>query len=359
MDSTSLTVPFVQELAKEALASVPERYVRPVHERPTLSTTTPLPEVPVIDLSKLFSEDLKEAELENLHSAAKEWGFFQLINHGVSSCLVEKVKRGALEFFNLPIEEKKMFAQREGEGVEGYGQAFVVSEEQKLEWADMFFMLTLPPQLRKPYLFPNIPLPFRDDLERYCIELKKLAIKIIEIMGSGLSMERKEIRELFGEGVQSMRMNYYPPCPQPELVMGLNPHSDGGGLTILLQANEMEGLQINKDGLWIPVKPLPNSFIINVGDMLEIMTNGIYRSVEHRATVNLEKERLSIAAFYNPSMEVTIGPAPSLVTPKTPAVFRSIKVTEYYRGYLSKELRGRSHLDTMRVQNNDHTNSSK
>lgn len=89
------------------------------------------------------------------------------------------------------------------------------------------------------------------------------------------------------------------------------------------------------------------------------MTNGIYRSVEHRATVNLEKERLSIAAFYNPSMEVTIGPAPSLVTPKTPAVFRSIKVTEYYRGYLSKELRGRSHLDTMRVQNNDHTNSSK
>ncbi|WVZ22506.1 hypothetical protein V8G54_001050 [Vigna mungo] len=359
MDSTSLTVPFVQELAKEALASVPERYVRPVHERPTLSTTTPLPQVPVIDLSKLFSHDLKEPELENLHSAAKEWGFFQLINHGVSSSLVEKVKRGALEFFNLPIEEKKMFAQREGEGVEGYGQAFVVSEEQKLEWADMFFMLTLPPQLRKPYLFPNIPLPFRDDLERYCMELKKLAIKIIEIMGSALSVEGKEIRELFGEGVQSMRMNYYPPCPQPELVMGLNPHSDGGGLTILLQANEMEGLQINKDGLWIPVKPLPNSFIINVGDMLEIMTNGIYRSIEHRATVNLEKERLSIATFYNPSMEVTIGPAPSLVTPKTPSVFRSIKVTEYYRGYLSKELRGRSYLDSMRVQNNDDTNSSK
>jgi len=74
---------------------------------------------------------------------------------------VEKVKRGAHELFNLPIEEKKMFRQREGEGVEGYGQVFVVSEEQKLEWGDMFFMLTLPPRLRKPYLFPNIPLPFR------------------------------------------------------------------------------------------------------------------------------------------------------------------------------------------------------
>ncbi|KAK7368552.1 hypothetical protein VNO80_10579 [Phaseolus coccineus] len=350
---TSLTVPFVQEIAKEALTSVPERYVRPLHERPILSTTTPLPQVPIIDLSKLFSQDLKETELENLHCACKEWGFFQLINHGVSSSLVEKVKRGAHELFNLPIEEKKMFGQREGEGVEGYGQVFVVSEEQKLEWGDMFFMLTLPPQLRKPYLFPNIPLPFRDDLNNYCTELKNLAIKIIDLMGNALNVETKEITELFGDGVQSMRLNYYPPCPQPELVMGLNPHSDGGGLTILLQANEMEGLQIKKDELWIPIKPLPNSFIINLGDMLEIMTNGIYRSIEHRATVNLEKERISIATFYNPGMEVNIGPAQSLVTPKTPAMFRTIKVTEYYRGYLSRELRGRSYLDSIRIQNHD------
>jgi len=119
----------------------------------------------------------------------------------------------------------------------------------------------------------------RDDLERYCGELKKLAMKIIELMGSALSVERKEIRELFGEGVQSMRMNYYPPCPEPEVVMGLNPHSDGGGLTILLQANEMEGLQINKDGMWIPVKPLPNSFIINLGDMLEVLNSFITKTI--------------------------------------------------------------------------------
>jgi len=85
----------------------------------------------------------------------------QLINHGVSTSLLDKVKRGAQEFFDLPIEEKKKFGQREGEGVEGYGQVFVVSEEQKLEWADMFFMITLPPQLRKPHLLPSIPLPFR------------------------------------------------------------------------------------------------------------------------------------------------------------------------------------------------------
>lgn len=73
---------------------------------------------------------------------------------------MEKVKRGAQGLFDLPMEEKKKFGQREGEA-EGYGQLFVVSEEQKLEWADLFFMFTLPPNKRKPHLFPNLPLPFR------------------------------------------------------------------------------------------------------------------------------------------------------------------------------------------------------
>ncbi|KAI4357415.1 hypothetical protein L6164_001363 [Bauhinia variegata] len=72
-------------------------------------------------------------------------------------------------------------------------------------------------------------------------------------MAKALKMDDKGIKESLEEGAQSMRLNYYPPCPQPELVIGLNPHSDGGGLTILLQVNEMKGLQIRKDGLWIPV----------------------------------------------------------------------------------------------------------
>ena len=83
-------------------------------------------------------------------------------------------------------------------------------------------------------------------------------------------MDPKDMKELFEEGSQSMRMNYYPPCPQPEHVIGLAPHSDGIGLTILLQVNEVEGLQIRKDGMWVPVTPLPNAFIVNIGDMLEV-----------------------------------------------------------------------------------------
>ncbi|KAK7399887.1 hypothetical protein VNO78_11081 [Psophocarpus tetragonolobus] len=350
MEPSSLAVPIVEEIAKEGLKSVPERYVRRQDERPILSTSTPLPEIPVIDLSKLLSEDLKSKtpQLEKLHSACKEWGFFQLINHGVNTSLVENVKIGVQEFFNLPIKEKEKFAQRQGD-LEGYGQLFVVSEDQKLEWGDVFFMFTLPPNKRKPHLLPKFPSSFKDDLETYTGEIRKLGMQMISLMANALKVDPMEMTEIFEPGIQAMRRNYYPPCPQPELVMGLNPHSDGGGLTILLQANEVEGLQIKIDGQWIPVKPLSNAFIINIGDVLQMMTNGIYRSIEHRATINSKKERISIATFQVPNMESIVGPASSLITPETPALFKRISYTEYYRGYVSRELSGKSFLDSMRI----------
>ena len=85
----------------------------------------------------------------------------------------------------------------------------------------------------------------------------------------------------------------------------------------------------------------------------QIVTNGVYRSIEHRATVNSEKERLSIATFYSPKQDVDMGPAPSLVTPETPALFKRILTSDYFKGYLSRELQGKSYLDVMRIQNEE------
>jgi isopenicillin N synthase-like dioxygenase len=194
----------------------------------------------------------------------------QLINHRVSTSLLENIKLDIQEFFKLPMEEKKKkYWQKPGE-FEGFGQAFVVSDEQKLDWGDLFALTTLPTHLRKPRLFPKLPLPFRDNLEAYSAELQNLAMKILEFMAKALRVENNEMKNLFEDGWQIIRMNYYPPCPQPELVIGLNAHSDRAGLTILLQLNEMEGLQIRKDGMWIPVIPLPNAFVVNIGDILEV-----------------------------------------------------------------------------------------
>lgn len=80
------------------------------------------------------------------------------------------------------------------------------------------------------------------------------------------------------------------------------------------------------------------------------MTNGTYRSIEHRATVNSKKERISIATFHRPQISRIIGPTPTLVTPERPALFKRIGVTDYLNGFLSRELQGKSYMDVVRIQ---------
>ncbi|KAK7324482.1 hypothetical protein VNO77_28057 [Canavalia gladiata] len=347
----SLLVPSVQELAKQKMSTVPQRYIQPQHQDMVVRSEEAncSLQIPIIDMKNLLSVESGTSELDKLHLACKEWGFFQLVNHGVSSSLVEKVKLEIQDFFNLPMSEKKKFWQS-AEHMEGFGQAFVHSDDQKLDWGDLFYMTTLPKYSRMPHLFLKLPPSFRDTLEVYSQEMKDLAMTIIWHMGKALKIEEKKIREFFEDGIQMMRMNYYPPCPQAEKVIGLSPHSDGIGLTILLQLNEVDGLQIRKDGMWVPIKALPNAFIVNVGDILEITTNGIYRSIEHRATVNSEKERLSIATFYSPNQDGVVGPASSLITEQTPAQFKTVGTKEYFRGLFARKLDGKSYVDAMRIE---------
>ncbi|XP_075482141.1 oxoglutarate-dependent flavonoid 7-O-demethylase 1-like [Primulina tabacum] len=342
----SLKVASVQELAKEISTTIPKQYVRFDEKESILSNVSFSTEIPVIDMQKLDGDS--KVELDKMHNACREWGFFQLINHGVSSKVVENMKLGMQEFFLLPMEEKKRFSQEEGD-VQGYGQVFVIKEEQKLDWGDMFYVVTLPKYLRKKRLIPEFPHKLRDAIDAYAEEIYILAKKILYLVAGPLNMKEEDMKVLFEEGLQAMRMNYYPPCPQPELVTGLSPHSDYIGLGILSQVNDVEGLQVKKNGVWIPVAILPDAFVINVGDILEMVTNGAYESIEHRAVVNTEQERLSLVTFMSPKLEGDFGPAPSLVTPQTPAKFKRIGLADYIKGLLSRELDGKSYLDTLRV----------
>ncbi|KAL5711712.1 hypothetical protein ACHQM5_013966 [Ranunculus cassubicifolius] len=350
----SKLVPSVIELAKQSIATPPLRYQKFDKELPVLSNPTYT--VPVIDMKKLLFGEDKDSELQKLHSACIEWGFLQLINHGVETELIENVKQVLTDFFELPENEKRKYWQNENE-IEGYGQAFIFSDEQKLDWADMFFMTTRPVNKRKPHLFPKLPLPFQDTFNAYSTEVHNLAMTIFKIMEKVLHLEEKEITGLFEDGFQSMRMNYYPPCPQPEKVIGLAPHSDPVGLTVLLQVNGVEGLQIRREDVWVPIDPLPNAFIVNIGDILQIITNGLYRSIEHRAVVNSMKERLSIATFCSPSFDSEMGPATSLVTQDSPALYKRINVEQYFKIFYARKLDGKSYLDFMKTQNEKATSS--
>ncbi|WJX10432.1 hypothetical protein P8452_01158 [Trifolium repens] len=350
---SSDSFPSVKELIAKGLNNVPEIYVHRNIDPSIVSNTDSLQQIPIIDLSKLLSEEVKGPELEKLDIACKEWGFFQLINHGHSMTLMEDMKIGAKELFNLSMEEKSKLWQKPGD-MEGFGKMIDVYEDEPLDWVDLFYIFTLPSHLRKPHLFPNLPLPFRESLEEYCIKNRELANNILVLIGKALGIESNEIKESLGEGGQSIRINYYSPCPQPENVLGLKAHTDACALTMLFQNNEIEGLQIKKDGTWISVNPLPNAFIVSLGDVMEVITNGIYKSTTHRAIVNSTKERISIATFYGPEWCKNIGPASSLVTPQTPPLFKTIGVADFYKEYLSPENHGKSYIhDVLRIQNED------
>ncbi|CAM8915358.1 unnamed protein product [Rhodiola kirilowii] len=340
----TLKVPNVQELAKKPLSELPPRYAHPGQE-PASNADPNAEEVPVIDFQRLMSDQYSDSKLLKLHAACADWGFFQMVRHGVSEELLEKVKIEICEFFS---EEKEMYVQLPDD-VEGYGQAFVVSDEQKLDWADMFYMITLPVSMRKPHLLPKLPPSFREAIEEYSLELKSLSMKLLEFLSIALKMDSKEFKDMFEEGIQSMRFNYYPPCPQPDLAIGITPHSDPIGFTILLQINDKEGLELRKDGKWVSVTPISYAFVVNIGDVLEIASNGAYRSIEHRGVVNSEKERLSLATFFLPRIDGEIGPATSIVTPENHAKFNKISHVEFLKGFYAKELNGKSQLEILRI----------
>ncbi|KVH91899.1 Non-heme dioxygenase N-terminal domain-containing protein [Cynara cardunculus var. scolymus] len=324
----SIPVANVQALASEEMKDIPIRYVRPEIQSEEVLTDESL-QVPVIDFSKLSvaGKPGYDDELAKLHVACRDWGFFQLINHGVLE-RIDAMKKVIEKFFKLPLEEKMKYAQIPGM-LEGYGQAFVVSEDQKLDWGDMLFLVPLPVDQRNTRFWPQNPTSFRTTFHEYSNELNGVSKELLKFMSINLGMEPDAINKLYENCVQSIRMNYYPPCRVADKVLGLAPHSDATGITLLVQVNGVQGLQIKNNSKWVPIKPIPGSIIVNIGDIME--------------------ERLSIAAFHGPGLEVKIGPLPELVKEKT-TKYKTIDGEDYLRLIISSKLDGKSLIERMKIQ---------
>ncbi|CAA3033527.1 SRG1 [Olea europaea subsp. europaea] len=344
----------VQELRKSKSSYVPERFIRDMKERPKfdkdiVSSTN---NIPVVDLSKLFKGNKDEFlnEILKLTVSCQEWGFFQVINHGIDVELLNSIEKVAMDFFMMPLEEKQKYPMIPGT-VQGYGQAFVFSEDQKLDWCNMFALGLEPHYVRNPKLWPTKPSNFSGTVEEYSREIRKLCKNILKYIAISLDLNDDIFEEMFGVAVQAVRMNYYPACPRPDLVLGLSPHSDGSALTVLQQGKgNSVGLQILKDNSWIPVQPIPNALVINIGDTIEVLTNGKYKSVEHRAVTHQEKDRLSIVTFYAPSYEIELGPIQELVNKNNPCKYRRYNHGEYSKHYVTNKLQGKKTLDFAKIK---------
>ncbi|RRT60866.1 hypothetical protein B296_00027301 [Ensete ventricosum] len=216
----------------------------------------------------------------------------------------------------------------------------------------------------------------REVVSSYCREVRQLGFRLLGLISISLGLEEDYMATVLGEQEQHMAVNYYPKCPAPELTYGLQAHTDPNALTLLLQDPDVAGLQVRKDGKWIAVNPQPNAFVVNIGDQLQVsaytsaaaslwsyaiiksclpeklmkhgrhglrrrmqaLSNGRYRSVWHRAVVNADKERISVASFLCPCNGAVISPPEKLVADGSPAMYRSYTYDEYYKKFWSRNL---------------------
>ncbi|TKY48054.1 Codeine O-demethylase [Spatholobus suberectus] len=283
--------------------------------------------LPIIDFGLLSSPSpttKQKEELQKLRSALSCWGCFQAINHGTSSSLLDKVRQVAREFFEQPMEQKKIISKGVEE-FEGYGADPVPEQGQSLDWSDRLFLDVYPEDRRKPGLWPENPSSFRDVVEEYTVKMREATNLISRAIAKSLDLEENCFLNQFGEqALLQVRFNYYSCCTRPDLVLGLKPHADGSGYTIILQ-DDVEGLQVHDDGKWFTVPTISHALLVLMGDQMEIMTNGIFKSPVHRVLANSKRERVSVAMFYTPEPNREIGPEPGLVNEEQPKLFKKVK----------------------------------
>lgn len=151
----------VQSLSDSGIKTIPDRYVKKPTDRPSLSLSTPMANhtnIPIIDLQHLFSDQprLRSATVAAVGKACKEWGFFQVVNHGVSHQLMSETREAWRTFFNLPVEEKLAYANTP-KTYEGYGSRLGTEKGAKLDWSDYFFLHFLPTNLKDQNKWPKFP----------------------------------------------------------------------------------------------------------------------------------------------------------------------------------------------------------
>ncbi|XP_020526524.1 protein DMR6-LIKE OXYGENASE 2-like isoform X2 [Amborella trichopoda] len=267
----------------------------------------------------------------------------EIINHGVPEDVIQSMLDVAKEFFEMPIENRAKLYSEDPKTEVRVSTSFNFNKSKVQLWRDF---VRHPCHPLEDYIdsWPEKPENYREVASKYALEIRALILKLLALLSEGLGLDSGYLNEKFGKHYQTLLTNYYPSCPDPNLTLGLPGHSDPNGITVLLQ-DEVGGLQVLKDGKWIIVKPEKNALVVNLADQLQVISNGRFKSVEHRAITNSRTSRISIPTFYGPSLDALIGPANELVSKESPAIYRSYTFEEFFDRFFSQELKGKTVLD--------------
>ena len=269
--------------------------------------------VPEISLVSLQNQS--EADLKILKEALNTHGFFTITDHDIDSSLLDKSYTHAKEFFDLPEDVKKQYAKPEIGGARGYtpfGKETALGENV----ADLKEFWHLGPELNSnfdPRIHKNINVgelsDFNNHFNTLFNSLNLLGVKVLESIALVLDLPKDFFEEKVIRGNSTLRLLHYPPIESNENVLRARAHADINLITLLVGAEE-GGLEVqNKDDKWIPIKPNSNSIVCNIGDMMQLITEGNLKSTPHRVveySANDSKSRYSMPFFLHPSPDVIL-----------------------------------------------------
>jgi isopenicillin N synthase-like dioxygenase len=282
--------------------------------------------VPVIDIAALVNHTAERVQIaEQIGTACRECGFFYIVGHGIDEALCERLETLSRQFFAQTQRQKMQIAMsRGGRAWRGYfpvGRELTSGRPDRKE--GLYFGAELPldhPAVRAgtplhgPNLFPDIP-GFRETVLRYLDVLSGLGHALMSGISLGLGLDQHYFRNRYTrDPLILFRVFNYPhadPASDGETTWGVGEHTDYGLLTILRQ-DDTGGLQVKSRSRWIDAPPISGSFLCNIGDMLERLTRGIYRSTAHRVLNTSARDRLSWPFFFDPGFEAQMLPVESL-----------------------------------------------
>ncbi|XP_008243522.1 PREDICTED: 1-aminocyclopropane-1-carboxylate oxidase homolog 4-like [Prunus mume] len=342
----------VKGLSDSGITSIPQIFV---HDPQTLSDLKPSSNptaavIPTIDLSHITSPAHRPDIVDRVKAAAKTFGFFQVTNHGVPVSFLDETVNAVKAFHEQPLEVKAKYYKRdEGKGVM-YASNNDLYRTTAASWHDSLQMWMGP----EPPNVEEIPEVCREELVEWDLHATKVADDVMELLSEGLGLERGRFKELTFSDSRALVGHCYPYCPQPDLTVGIKAHTDPGILTVLLQ-NHVPGLQVRHENEWLDVKPVPGGLIINVGDFLQIISNGEYKSVQHRVLANSRKEsRISIVIFFNLAKwreDGYCGPLPELLSPHNPPIYRDFTPQEFLENFYGKGIDTKSLIQKITIRN--------
>jgi isopenicillin N synthase-like dioxygenase len=281
--------------------------------------------IPIIDIGPFLHGDApaRLAVAETIGAAARKIGFFYIVNHGVEAALVEAVYAEAKRFFALPEAVKAGIAIEKSACHRGWfmvgGENLDPSKQKKAgdlkegvkigrDLGPDHPLVQVGTPLHGPNQWPEGLPGWRETMQQYYEAMERLGREMLHAFALALDIPETYFDGWLEAPMTTLGPLHYPPQEGhiTEAQLGAGAHTDYGCLTMLAQ-DDAGGLQVRgKDGTWIDAPPVPGSFVVNIGDMMERWTNGVFTSTLHRVINVSGRERYSLPYFFDPDFSAPV-----------------------------------------------------